>query len=76
MRQKLLLYLLSKLFITRVEIIDEEGRAYTRMNCHTDLYLQDHNHTLKVMVSQASPGEIEQIEQYRKANRWSWGSTR
>lgn len=36
--------------ITRLEIIDEKGRAYTRWNCKIELSYQDGGRTLKIFV--------------------------
>jgi len=36
--------------ITRFEVIDEKGRAYTNNNCKIELSYQDDNRTLKVFI--------------------------
>lgn len=36
--------------ITRVEVIDENGRAYTKHNCKIELSYQDDGRTLKVFI--------------------------
>ena len=40
--------------ITRVEVIDEEGRSYVnwKPNNRTELHIQDNGRTLKIFVSQ------------------------
>jgi hypothetical protein len=37
--------------VTRVEVIDEHGRVYTRWNVNVELSFQDDGRTLKVFVS-------------------------
>lgn len=37
--------------ITRVEVIDENGRVYTKWNCSVELSYQDNNRTLKLFVT-------------------------
>jgi hypothetical protein len=41
--------------VTRVEVIDEQGRAYSRWNVETCPSLQDDGRTLKVFVSALGP---------------------
>ena len=36
--------------VTRVEVIDEYGRRYTRHNCKVELSYQDDGRTLKVFI--------------------------
>lgn len=36
--------------ITRFEVIDENGRAYTKHNCKIELSYQDDGRTLKVFI--------------------------
>ena len=36
--------------VTRVEVIDENGRVYTRWNCGVEASLQDDGRTLKLFV--------------------------
>jgi len=36
--------------ITRFEVIDENGRAYTQRNCKVELSYQDDGRTLKVFI--------------------------
>lgn len=36
--------------ITRVEVIDETGRVYSKWNCSVELHIQDQDRTLKVFV--------------------------
>jgi len=36
--------------VTRVEVIDETGRVYTKWNCSVELSYQDDGRTLKVFV--------------------------
>jgi hypothetical protein len=43
--------------ITRFEVIDETGRAYTRYNCHIELSVQDEGRTLKVFVKSDEKGQ-------------------
>lgn len=37
--------------ITRLEVIDGNGRAYTNYNCSIELSRQDNNRTLKIFVA-------------------------
>ena len=39
--------------VTRVEVIDQDGRSYTNWNIHNkvEVSLQDDNKTLKVFIS-------------------------
>ena len=37
--------------VTRFEVIDEKGRAYTKHNCKIELSYQDDGRTLKVFVN-------------------------
>lgn len=38
--------------VTRVEVIDENGRSYVNWNCKSvELSMQDDNRTLKVFIS-------------------------
>lgn len=37
--------------ITRVEVIDENGRSYTKWNCSVELSYQDNGRTLKVFLT-------------------------
>lgn len=48
--------------ITRVEVIDETGRAYVRMGCNVSVALQDGEKTLKIFVSPLSPEAKEQFD--------------
>ena len=36
--------------VTRFEVIDENGRAYTNQNCKVELSYQDDGRTLKVFI--------------------------
>ena len=36
--------------VTRFEVIDENGRAYTQRDCKVELSYQDDNRTLKVFI--------------------------
>lgn len=36
--------------VTRLEVIDEKGRVYTRHDCNIELSYQDDNRTLKVFI--------------------------
>lgn len=36
--------------VTRIEVIDENGRNYVRYDCKTKLSLQDNGRTLKVFI--------------------------
>ena len=36
--------------ITRLEVIDEKGRAYSRWNAHLTFSVQDDGYTLKIFV--------------------------
>lgn len=36
--------------VTRVEVIDETGRAYVRYNVIAEVHLQDDDRTLKVFI--------------------------
>jgi ssDNA-binding replication factor A large subunit len=36
--------------VTRVEVVDETGRVYTKWNCSIELSYQDDGRTLKVFV--------------------------
>ena len=38
--------------ITRVEVIDETGRAYVKWNCKVEESIQDQGRTLKLFVSE------------------------
>ena len=40
----------EKKLITRVEVIDETGRAYVRWDCEPTFSLQDNGRTLKIFV--------------------------
>lgn len=44
--------------ITRVEVIDETGRAYVRHEVRAELSVQDGGRTLKVFVGERNP-ELE-----------------
>lgn len=37
--------------ITRVEVIDENGRSYTKWNCSVELSYQDNGRTLKLFLT-------------------------
>jgi len=38
--------------VTRVEIIDHNGRSYVNMNCSIDeIQLQDNNRTMKIFLT-------------------------
>jgi len=37
--------------VTRFEVIDENGRVYTKHNCTIELSYQDDNRTLKVFIN-------------------------
>jgi hypothetical protein len=41
--------------VTRVEVIDEKGRAFTRWNVEMTPSLQDEGRTLKVFVAAVGP---------------------
>ena len=41
--------------VTRVEVIDENGRVYTKWNCYVELSYQDDGKTLKLFVSPKNP---------------------
>ena len=44
--------------ITRIEVIDESGRAYTDYNVkHTTLSMQDNNKTLKLFIENKDKNE-------------------
>lgn len=45
--------------VTRLELIDEGGRRYTRWNCRIALLYQDQGRTLKVLVG-AKDGHPDQ----------------
>lgn len=36
--------------VTRVEVIDENGRVYTKWNCSVELSYQDNGRTLKLFI--------------------------
>lgn len=38
--------------VSRVEIIDEKGRAYTRWNVNVEMHLQDDGRTIKLFVKE------------------------
>jgi len=38
--------------VTRIEVIDEEGRKYVRWNCEIELSKQDGEMTLKIFVKE------------------------
>jgi len=38
--------------VTRVEVIDENGRVYTKWNCSVELSYQDNGRTLKLFIKQ------------------------
>ncbi len=42
--------------VTRLEVIDEAGRAFTRRNCRLELSYQDNGCTLKIFVAPSSDG--------------------
>ncbi len=37
--------------LSRLEVVDENGRAYTRWGVHVELSYQDHGRTLKIFVA-------------------------
>lgn len=41
--------------VTRLEIIDESGRVFTRWECSIRPLVQDHGQTLKILVEPAPP---------------------
>jgi len=41
--------------VTRVELIDETGRVFSRWNTSVDLSFQDGDRTLKIFVKGAKP---------------------
>lgn len=41
--------------VTRLEVIDENGRTYTRWNCTLEILVQDSGRTLKIFAATA-PG--------------------
>jgi len=41
--------------VTRFEVIDEDGRIYTRWDCEIELSYQDEGRTLKVFVKTKLP---------------------
>jgi len=46
--------------VTRVEVIDETGRAYARFDVNVTFDLQDDNRTLKLFVSPNGRDEVRQ----------------
>ncbi len=46
--------------LTRFEVIDESGRAFSRWDCHVELSYQDDGRTLKVFVGAAAPAPKEE----------------
>ena len=42
--------------ITRVEIIDETGRVFSRWNQHVDISMQDDGQTMKVFIKRDPNG--------------------
>lgn len=52
--------------ITRLEVIDEEGRKYTKWNCKIQPMVQDNGRTLKIFVqydkNQSMLKELEEDE--------------
>lgn len=40
----------DKIKVTRFEVIDENGRAYTQKDCNVELSYQDDSRTLKVFI--------------------------
>jgi hypothetical protein len=45
--------------ITRFEVIDENGRVYTRRNCKVELSYQDDGRTLKVFINSLNKQDNE-----------------
>ena len=43
--------------VTRVEVIDEYGRRYTKHNCKVELSYQDDGRTLKVFINSLNKQE-------------------
>lgn len=41
--------------VTRVEVIDENGRVYTKWDCYVELSYQDDGRTLKLFVAPKKP---------------------
>lgn len=38
--------------LSRLEVIDEQGRAYGRWDCSLEFSIQDHGRTLKIFVNE------------------------
>jgi hypothetical protein len=50
--------------LTRFEVIDENGRAYTEYSCKVELSYQDDGRTLKVFIKQLNKQDYEN-EKYK-----------
>lgn len=49
---------ISSTTVTRLEVIDETSRAYTRHDCQISIALDDEGKTLKIFVEQRIPPEM------------------
>ena len=47
--------------LTRFEVIDENGRAYTKRDCNVELSYQDDGRTLKVFIKPLNKQDNEHI---------------
>jgi hypothetical protein len=45
--------------VTRVEVIDENGRVYTKWNCSVELSYQDNGRTLKLFINPKQKEDVK-----------------
>lgn len=56
--------------VNRIEIIDEQGRLYSKHNCSVELSLQDNDLTLKVFIKPEVKLTRSEIAKKAALARW------